>query len=641
MAEPFAAALQKIVTSQHLGQSLDRAHRLALDQRHGVVTLEHVLFALTDDVDAGVVLSASKVDIERLRGDISGFLGRLSEQPAGSGDGTARPSPDLLRILQAAAAAARQSPRKHIDGAIVLAAMVGDANTPAAGLLKAHGLTFEEAIKALQLANAESRTKAPAPPPAAPAAAPTLAPVVAPEPPPARTGKSAEPSAARSAQPTPSTEELLASVRARIQEQEPPVPARQQVRVIPKRGTSAVAPSATAAPTPPANLAPTEELPPPKSAAPLPPPPLAAASLPEVDVPADPTAEDRQYDSVGADAGEPEFRIDPRSRLPHTAAYNGVDARATIAPQPPPPMPPQMFPVGGPGHPEQARRTPPPLPPLLPAPALNGAPGAPPLIVPGQLGGRATPPLQPSGAFNGTPNGTWPPSPPPQSGSQQNPGATHVPQPGRDAPFGGSSGGPSAFPRLGDRLLARPDLMRGPAEDAIAPLALNVRKLADRVPKALSTWQQGSAPTVIEIPIPRSELPSAGRAMAVTLRLVARDGAIGITALTPETLWLAASPAAQGGSETLIWRWSATALQAGPSGIALSLIRTVQTDDGRWLTSAPQEHKFAVAVANAPVRKAGGWGRRIALVCMGILVGAAVGGALWMYAPQVRALAGL
>ena len=280
MAEPFAAALQKIVTSQHLGQSLDRAHKLALDQRHGVVTLEHVLFALTEDVDAGVVLSASKVDIERLRGDISGFLGRLSEQPAGANDGPARPSPDLLRILQAAAAAARQSPRKHIDGAIVLAAMVGDANTPAAGLLKAHGLTFEEAIKALQLANAENRAKAPVPPSAAPVAAPvTVAPVVVPEPPVARTAKSAEPSQTRSAQPTPSTEELLASVRARIQEQEPPVPTRPQVRVIPKRGTAAGTTSATAGPTQLANVAPTEVPLPPKSA--VPPPPLPAASVPE------------------------------------------------------------------------------------------------------------------------------------------------------------------------------------------------------------------------------------------------------------------------------------------------------------------------------------------------------------------------
>jgi neural Wiskott-Aldrich syndrome protein len=159
MAEPFTAALPKIGTSQHLSQALEGAHKLALDQRQGTVTLEHLLYALTNDAEAGVVFNASQVNLERLRVDINGYLSRLPTLAAPSSDGTVRPNPDFLRILQAAAAAARQSPRKQIDGAIVLAAMIGDANTPAAGLLKAHGLTFEEAIKALQRANADHRTR--------------------------------------------------------------------------------------------------------------------------------------------------------------------------------------------------------------------------------------------------------------------------------------------------------------------------------------------------------------------------------------------------------------------------------------------------------------------------------------------------
>ena len=40
------------------------------------------------------------------------------------------------------------------SGAIVLAAIVGDGKSPAAGLLKTHGMTFEEAIRALQKASA-------------------------------------------------------------------------------------------------------------------------------------------------------------------------------------------------------------------------------------------------------------------------------------------------------------------------------------------------------------------------------------------------------------------------------------------------------------------------------------------------------
>ena len=62
-------------------------------------------------------------------------------------------------MLQAAASAAQQSRRKQIDGAIVLAAIVGDGKSPAAGLLKALGMTFEEAIRALQRANTKARLK--------------------------------------------------------------------------------------------------------------------------------------------------------------------------------------------------------------------------------------------------------------------------------------------------------------------------------------------------------------------------------------------------------------------------------------------------------------------------------------------------
>ena len=53
----------------------------------------------------------------------------------------AEPGPDaeLLRVIEAARQAAQQSRRKAIDGAIVLAAIVGDAKSPAAGLLKARG----------------------------------------------------------------------------------------------------------------------------------------------------------------------------------------------------------------------------------------------------------------------------------------------------------------------------------------------------------------------------------------------------------------------------------------------------------------------------------------------------------------------
>jgi len=172
MPQSFAEQFKAIAMSPNLGESLERAHRFARDQSHRVVTLEHLLLALTEDPEAALILQSANVDLARLGTDVSGYLGRLMEDMRGEEAVEPRPDSELLRVLQAAASAAQQSKRRQIDGAIVLAAIVGDGKSPAAGLLKALGMTFEEAIRALQRANTKARLKptakaTPAPPPAA------------------------------------------------------------------------------------------------------------------------------------------------------------------------------------------------------------------------------------------------------------------------------------------------------------------------------------------------------------------------------------------------------------------------------------------------------------------------------------------
>src|SRR6185436_13791955 len=153
MPHSIADDFKSIPMSSNLGESLERAHRFAREQTHRTVTLEHLLLALTEDQEAALILQAANVDLGRLRADVSGYLGRLLEDMRAEPGSEPRPDPELLRVLQAAASAAQQSKRRQIDGAIVLAAVVGDGKSPAAGTLKSHGMTFEEAIRALQRAN--------------------------------------------------------------------------------------------------------------------------------------------------------------------------------------------------------------------------------------------------------------------------------------------------------------------------------------------------------------------------------------------------------------------------------------------------------------------------------------------------------
>src|SRR5262245_13610250 len=221
MPQSFAEQLRSIPMSPSLGQSLERAHRSARDQSHRFVTLEHLLLALTEDAEAGLILAAANVDLSGLGPDVSGHLGRLLEGMR-AGPGTEpRPDGELLRVLQAAASAAQQSRRRQIDGAIVLAAIVGDGKSAAAGLLKAMGMTFEEAIRALQRANTRARLKPLAKASSASSPAPgeaSLPPTLGAE---AQSGRDlplTQPATGSAQSPsTQSADEILAAARARIQ----------------------------------------------------------------------------------------------------------------------------------------------------------------------------------------------------------------------------------------------------------------------------------------------------------------------------------------------------------------------------------------------------------------------------------------
>ena len=153
-----AADLGQIPMSTDLGATLARGVRVRRSARvRPRCTLEHLL---------GGALRRSRRDRSARREprqhrtahgrcDSRAYHGGVQSQAPSRG-GLAI-SEDVRRILEAAAAAARGSRRRDINGAIVLAAIVGDARSTAAEILQAHGLTFDGAIRALQSALAPAR----------------------------------------------------------------------------------------------------------------------------------------------------------------------------------------------------------------------------------------------------------------------------------------------------------------------------------------------------------------------------------------------------------------------------------------------------------------------------------------------------
>ena len=159
MSQSFAEALGWVIKSPHLVASLDRALNYAFQQQHRHVTLDHLLLALSEDSDALLVLRASNVDIEQLRNAISDLVGRNEDRAAQNDPGGPTASSELITIFEYASAAADQSGREVIDGAIVLAALIGEGTSPAARLLQTHGLTFDHAINSLQKRAVEPTTE--------------------------------------------------------------------------------------------------------------------------------------------------------------------------------------------------------------------------------------------------------------------------------------------------------------------------------------------------------------------------------------------------------------------------------------------------------------------------------------------------
>jgi neural Wiskott-Aldrich syndrome protein len=519
---------QTIARSPHLDAALDRAHKFAVAQRHPGVTSEHLLFALSDDPEALGVLGASTISIERLRADISTHLTQLpNDTPANK---PVLPTADLLKVLKLAAMAAQQSSRRQIDGAIVLAAMIGDASTPSAGLLRAHGLTFGEVIRVLQRgtpAAAPPVQPGPAqlaPPPPQKAAPPANqqppVPSGAADPAPAAAAaqQAAAPAAAPARREDASTDEILASVRARLQEAAPPAVARrpepapaeaaQPATVKAEPPQAAPSPAAVASETPPAVQPRVESRPAPPPVAPSAPGPVAASPV---------AAAPKTAEAKPATASLVPDLLPPLAQASRTAPpiAGPLTPDELIAPKPKAPaLPPQMPPLPQQAVPQQQSLGK--IAAAVPAPALH------PAVMPG--GTKMPPANAPLHQF------------------------ANGPQPAREA--------------------QRPSSPPPP----IPPVTVDMRALANAMPKALRVGQTD----VIEISVPRRtlEIPLANGhrwppLRVSTLRLKAADDRASVELASPETLWIGPSRAHQGADDA-IWRWRVSPRTSGRLRLTLA-----------------------------------------------------------------------
>ena len=79
-----------------------RQHQHANERSHEYATLEHLLYALTTDQDAIAVMRACDVDVERLRGDLAGYIDNDLMNLIGGQEEEAKPTAGFQRVVQRA-----------------------------------------------------------------------------------------------------------------------------------------------------------------------------------------------------------------------------------------------------------------------------------------------------------------------------------------------------------------------------------------------------------------------------------------------------------------------------------------------------------------------------------------------------------
>ena len=221
-------APQDVPYSAYFAHTVRRAFSIAAHRGSAVVGLEHLLYALLDDPDALALLEGCDADIASIRVEIGNGIEKTTPRKLLGKSETPQTSKGVRHVLTTAEQGAREAGRAEVDGAIAVAALVGQSDTPIARTLNKHGLSFGKALGwidsqstrgAAPAEAAPQRERAPAPRKEAPPSRPASAPAKRSAPPPARPRQQPERE--------PTLEDMLATIRDVIDEDDEAPPARE------------------------------------------------------------------------------------------------------------------------------------------------------------------------------------------------------------------------------------------------------------------------------------------------------------------------------------------------------------------------------------------------------------------------------
>lgn len=132
--------------SRNLEQTLHKALAVANQYGHEYATLEHLLYALTEDQDAMAVLRSCGISLPDLREQLSQYLNTELAYLINREAEESKPTTAFQRVLQRAAIHVQSSGREEVTGANVLVAMFSERESHAVYFLQEQDMTRFDAV---------------------------------------------------------------------------------------------------------------------------------------------------------------------------------------------------------------------------------------------------------------------------------------------------------------------------------------------------------------------------------------------------------------------------------------------------------------------------------------------------------------
>lgn len=138
--------------SREVEESLNAAVKLALENRHELVSLEHLLLALTRDAEVVEIIRGCGGNLQMLQEQLKKFLSENCPKipEAKASDRQPSPNPELTlafhRVIQRAVIQVQSSAKKQVTSGNVLIALFGETESHAVYFLEQQGISRFEVI---------------------------------------------------------------------------------------------------------------------------------------------------------------------------------------------------------------------------------------------------------------------------------------------------------------------------------------------------------------------------------------------------------------------------------------------------------------------------------------------------------------